>query len=559
MLSGWPIRNKLWLGITLLFVSVAILAFSCFRGVYAFRGLARGVSSRAQELPTAVALAQATAALEETVRPFANSSEKDADTLLANEGHASQITQITDSIILEAVKTHIQTIHSKLQTYQEGLERNHVDDGHIGDIGDELAKAKEIRKKLIELEQLTKKLDESTQSDLWTMSDSKQRQDLVDSVDHINELAAELPAYLNTRMNAFVVDVRGQYRTWIVLAWVSTISSTMLLGLILRLFYGWVFKPLKQLIEGSRRVATGNFGYRIRLKTNDEIAELAGSMNNMTQRFQEIRDDLDRQVRERTKEVVRSEQLASVGFLAAGVAHEINNPLASIALCAESLEERLLEFVGKEEADDGSGEQPTNSDAEVVRDYLKMIQDEAFRCKEITEQLLDYSRMGDVEKNATDLTDLVQSVIDMVRHVGKYKEKQVELTRTDPVLVELNPQEIKQVVLNLITNGMDSLDPGGKVSVNVRGTASHAELIVTDNGCGMSDEVKKHIFEPFFTRRRDGQGTGLGMSISYRIVTDHGGSIHVSSAGIGQGSQFTVRLPLLSKEEEYDDARHKAA
>ena len=97
------------------------------------------------------------------------------------------------------------------------------------------------------------------------------------------------------------------------------------------------------LIAGSRRVAAGEFGYRIRLDTDDEMAELAEAMNDMTARFQAIRDDLDRQVQERTKQVVRSEQLASVGFLAAGVAHEINNPLASIALCAESLEGRVRE------------------------------------------------------------------------------------------------------------------------------------------------------------------------------------------------------------------------
>ena len=95
------------------------------------------------------------------------------------------------------------------------------------------------------------------------------------------------------------------------------------------------------LVKGSRRVAAGEFGYRIALQTHDEMAELADALNDMTARFQAIRDDLDRQVQERTKQVVRSEQLASVGFLAAGVAHEINNPLASIAMCAESLESRL--------------------------------------------------------------------------------------------------------------------------------------------------------------------------------------------------------------------------
>ena len=138
--------------------------------------------------------------------------------------------------------------------------------------------------------------------------------------------------------------------------------------------------------KGSREVAAGKFDHRIRLDSDDEMRELAEAMNAMTARFQEIRDDLDRQVRERTKQVVRSEQLASVGFLAAGVAHEINNPLAAIALGSESLERRLAELL--DDVDDSHA-----ADRDVVRSYLEMIQKEAFRCKQITEKLLDFSRM----------------------------------------------------------------------------------------------------------------------------------------------------------------------
>ena len=127
------------------------------------------------------------------------------------------------------------------------------------------------------------------------------------------------------------------------LAWVTSSLAALLFVLFVKLFYDWVFRPLRILIKGSRRVAAGQFHYRIQLDTHDEMSELAEAMNDMTARFREIRDDLDQQVRERTNQVVRSEQLASVGFLAAGVAHEINNPLASIAMCAESLESRFGE------------------------------------------------------------------------------------------------------------------------------------------------------------------------------------------------------------------------
>jgi len=260
-------------------------------------------------------------------------------------------------------------------------------------------------------------------------------------------------------------------------------------------------------------------------------------MNAMTSRFQEIRDDLDCQVRERTKQVVRSEQLASVGFLAAGVAHEINNPLASIVMCSESLEGRLaalLEEAGQSHA----------AERDVVRSYLEMIQKEAFRCKQITEKLLDFSRMGDTEWHHADLRELVAGVIEMIRHLGKYQNKNVALQEGEPVIAEVCPQEIKQVMLNLITNGLDSIEPGGTVHVAVTVGGPDAQIVVEDNGCGMTDDVIQHLFEPFFTRRRGGQGTGLGLSITYRIVEEHDGQIVAHSAGLGKGSKFTVTIPL---------------
>jgi signal transduction histidine kinase len=103
---------------------------------------------------------------------------------------------------------------------------------------------------------------------------------------------------------------------------------------------------------------------------------------------------------------------------------------------------------------------------------------------------------------------------------------------------------MKQVVLNLITNGLDSVDHGGRVTVTVAANGPNADIVVVDNGCGLTEEVRQHLFEPFFTRRRSGQGTGLGLSITYRIVAEHGGQIIVHSAGVGKGSRFTVTLPL---------------
>ena len=373
---------------------------------------------------------------------------------------------------------------------------------------------------------------------------------LSDEIDKLNDLTARLPRHLYERLDKLADDVRSRYRAAIVVAWLTAIAGLVMLGLSLYVFSNSIAKPLEVLVSGSRDVAAGNFDHRIRLDTKDELGELADAMNAMTLRFQETRDDLDRQVRDRTKQVVRSEQLASVGFLAAGVAHEINNPLASIALCSESLESRLADF--------GDQSQIAEAELEVVSNYLAMIQQEAFRCKQITEKLLDFSRMGDMERHHTDVRELVEGVIEMVRHLGKYRGKRLELEDGEPVVAEVNAQEIKQVVLNLIANGLDSLAEGGVVRVAVGRRRDQVVITVVDDGCGMTEEVIKHLFEPFFTRRRGGQGTGLGLSITYRIVEEHNGRIEASSDGIDRGSRFVVTLPL-SQDQKEEDHRYQAA
>jgi signal transduction histidine kinase len=181
-----------------------------------------------------------------------------------------------------------------------------------------------------------------------------------------------------------------------------------------------------------------------------------------------------------------------------------------------------------------------------------MIQSEAFRCKEITERLLDFSRLGEVKRQSTDLRELVQGVIDMVAHLGKYQGRHVEFAPGQPVIAPVNGQEIKQVVLNLVTNALDSVDTGGLLKIELAGQRGQAVLTFTDNGCGMSDDVLKHLFEPFFTRRRDGKGTGLGLSITWQIVNDHGGSIAASSDGPGQGSRISLTLPLVQYEQKHE-------
>ena len=350
---------------------------------------------------------------------------------------------------------------------------------------------------------------------------------------------------MNEGMAVYSSDVRNEYRTGIAIAWSFLGVALSMVCVLLLLFRSLVMKPFRTLLDGSRLVAAGEFGHRIDLGTSDEMSELADVMNAMSDRFQKTcemleveRADLDRQVRDRSREVIQREQLASVGFLAAGVAHEINNPLASIAWSAEALESRLHDVIH------GSG--PIRSisatDAKILGDNLRRVQDEAYRCKGITQRLLDFSRLGDIERTQVNIGELIEDVVAMVGTLGKYKCKTLRTHCDGNVTAHVNGQQIRQVALNLITNALESVDTNGTVDVYVARNGDQTRVTVEDNGCGMTNEVLEHLFEPFFTRRRDGSGTGLGLSITHRIVTQHGGALTAHSDGPGLGSrlQFTV-------------------
>ena len=542
MLSRWPIRKKMLAASFLLGAIVLCLSVGGFRGVYAYRALVKGVSRRAAELPLASKLAAHVSDMRVTLGRLDYGLRYPADSS----------TQPLSRIALQHdFENHLFVVRQTLSQYQDQLRDNQT----LRNPGVDIGQSEEEWESVQHIEEKLNMIAFLQSDEDWIFTPGNLT-DLEKELDELHRLSMQLPVVLHNRMKTFADDVRVRYRTWIVLAWVTTIAVLILMMFIGHLFYRWVFKPLRIIIHGSRRVASGEFNHRIRLDSQDEMRELSDAMNNMTQSFQEIRDDLDGQVRARTREVVQSERLASVGFLAAGVAHEINNPLASIALCAESLEDRLHEVI---QNDDALPDDNHNADITVVRNYLRMIQDEAFRCKNITERLLDFSRIGDVEKQNCDLQEIVQDVIDMVGHIGKYKEKQILYHPATAVVAPVNPQEFKQVVLNLLTNALDSLERGGIVQVSLRQSSRYAVLSVKDNGCGMTPEVHQHLFEPFFTRRRDGQGTGLGLSITYRIVTDHGGRIEAKSDGLGCGAELIVQLPLAEHDDKELHHRYQQA
>lgn len=538
MFLRMSIRVKLWILVAMLMVIVGMLAFSGFQGVFAYRWLAKSISYRSAELPVAASLAHRIGDVRITFSRF-----QKLGALAESTGQLPVEAQLAH----EELSASLLPVKETLRSYRARIAANEQLDEVIGDHEQELATVSEIEAVIVQIEGINRDKD-------WVF-EQPEGDALDDQLDRLALLAGKLPTFLQQRMHDFAGDVRGQYRTWIGLTLVASIAAVGFVALLLALFYYWIFRPLRILIKGSRRVAQGDVGHRIELPPYDEIGELAAAMNEMADFFQKTTDELNEQVRERTKEVVRSERLASVGFLAAGVAHEINNPLAAIAWSAESLESRLDEII---QVDDAKSDEDHDENITTLRHYLRMIQDEAYRCSQITSKLLDFSRLGDMEMHEIGLRELVQGVIDVVRHVGKYKEKQVELLDGDEVIAPVNAQEMKQVVLNLITNGLDSLDAGGKVTVSLRKRGEEAELLVADNGCGMDAHVLENLYEPFFTRRRDGSGTGLGLSITYRIVSDHGGRIAATSKGPGCGSEFRVNLPLIRQEREYASKQQAA-
>jgi signal transduction histidine kinase len=342
-----------------------------------------------------------------------------------------------------------------------------------------------------------------------------------------------LRGIIHAEVNERVESDRGNYRTSLAIVYSSTVLVLAMLFLLVWLGYRSLFHPIRELHQGVIRLSQGEFDSRVRVDSGDETQELGDAFNEMADRLQAIYRDLNRQVEERSRQLIRSERLASVGFLAAGVAHEINNPLASIAFCGEALESRLKALPHADP-----------DDAEVIQNYLQMIQQEAFRCKTITEKLLDFSRAGDPERIDIDVLTLIRNVIEMVQHMGRTKGKRVVFEPNQPVMARVNPQELKQVLLNLVVNSLESIDEGGTVRIVARVQENNVEIRVEDDGCGMSDEVLENLFEPFYTRSRGGKGTGLGLSISHLIISQHGGSIVAASDGPGKGATMTVRLPV---------------
>jgi two-component system NtrC family sensor kinase len=240
---------------------------------------------------------------------------------------------------------------------------------------------------------------------------------------------------------------------------------------------------------------------------------------------------------EANRAVARTEKLAAVGRLAAGVVHEINNPLATIAACAESMETRVNEGAFGE-----------SKDVTDLREYLALIRSEAFRCKQITNGLLDFSRNRAGEPAPVSLTEVVKAAARLLRHQRRARNIEFAVAVADNLAaVAGDVGQLQQVVIILAENAIDAMPQGGTLTLRTYNEGGGVCLLVRDTGVGIAQENMAKIFDPFFTTKEVGRGTGLGLAVCYGIVTEHGGRIAVDSV-VGRGTMFTVSLPALNED-----------
>ncbi|MBE7560263.1 HAMP domain-containing protein [bacterium] len=317
-------------------------------------------------------------------------------------------------------------------------------------------------------------------------------------------------------------------------------------------------RPVNGLIEAPRRVAAGDLEPAGSRYSHDEIGQLARSFDAMTVDLAKARAELNEwaetleqrverkreQLRQADARAMAAAQMATVGKLAASVAHEINNPLAGIRTYARLLLRRLS----------AQGSLPAD---EAALEGLSLIESESARCGEIVKHLLQYSRPGTEQMADSDLNQLAREAARLIQHQTQVQNLrfQVELTPELP-RVRCHPQEIKQMLLALLINACEASREGGGLFLRTRpGADGYAcRLEVADEGCGMSPDIADRIFEPFFTTKEAGKGVGLGLAVVAQIVRRHGGRILVDTSP-GHGATFTIDLPATPPEDPPSDAR----
>ncbi|HEX9078549.1 MAG TPA: ATP-binding protein [Desulfuromonadaceae bacterium] len=321
------------------------------------------------------------------------------------------------------------------------------------------------------------------------------------------------------------------------------IDFILLLGLGSLILSRIVVTPVSRLLSATGRITGGQYGQRVRVSGSSELAQLAEAFNVMSETLLHKDRQVSAQVTaleqannelgQAREESLRSEKMASIGLLAAGMAHEIGTPLASIMGYAELL----------------GSEQPEHA---AVQDYTRRISEDCARIDRIVRGLLDYSRPRDSVVEATDIRALVRESVELLAQQGVFKQIKVATWFEEGLPAALaDPYQLQQVLVNLMLNSRDAMPEGGRLairgtvdgSVTLPGrTAGCVRIDVADNGSGIHADQLKSIFEPFFTTKPPGKGTGLGLAIAARIMDGFGGRIAVRSTA-GRGSCFSLWLP----------------
>jgi two-component system NtrC family sensor kinase len=317
------------------------------------------------------------------------------------------------------------------------------------------------------------------------------------------------------------------------------------------ILYKFVSKPVSLLDEGMHRLGKGELGHVIEIDSDDEMGLLAKTFNSMAGDIKKYKENMENwtraledEVQKKTNEIMKAhdqlinaEKLASLGRMAAGVAHELNSPLTGIVTFAHLMLKRMP---------------PENK---TDREDLEVIIEQAERCSKIIKSLLGFSRKTSAEKAFVNINTLMESTISMLRNQAKFHNIKFSMQFDDAIpQISTDPNQLQQVFINLLINAADAMNERGQVIVAthmISDTVSekrYVEIEFTDTGPGIPEEHLGKVFEPFFTTKPVGKGTGLGLAVSYGIIKKHGGNIFVRSE-LGKGASFFVRLPVENNRE----------
>jgi signal transduction histidine kinase len=286
--------------------------------------------------------------------------------------------------------------------------------------------------------------------------------------------------------------------------------------------------PIRTLEKITKKIAQGDFSESIEVKGKDELASLEIAFNQMEERLKNALWSLEHTIeklREKQAQLVEAEKLASVGKLAAGIAHEINNPLTSVLTFSNLMLEQC-------------------PPSDPRHEKLKLMARETNRARNIVRQLLNFGRETVIKPEKININRPVAEIADSLVAQDAFKGIELDVKLGDNLPeVNADPAQIGQVVMNILLNAIHAITPPGRIEVATRMNGNNVEIVFSDTGAGIPEEHIHKIFDPFFTTKDASKGTGLGLAVSYGIIKKHGGDIEVASS-VGQGTKFKVRLPI---------------